>query len=75
MDKTIEIMMVIAVTIVAAGIIIFLVQGEAGDFGDWADGQQESAQCELWLEQGDCDSFDDQECSKVLDGDPSCEPG
>jgi len=48
MDKTIELIMVVTVTIVVAGIIVFLVQGETGTFGDWVGGQQDNAECDLW---------------------------
>ena len=66
MDKTIEIIMVIAVTIVVAGIIIFLVQGESGEFGEWTGDQGEVAQCEYYIATNDCDTFSEEQCDDVV---------
>lgn len=47
--------MVIAVTVVVAGIVIFLVQGESGDFSDWLGETGQSAQCDYYQNQIDRD--------------------
>ena len=51
MDKTIEIIVVVMIALLVASILIFLVQDRTGNFGDFLDGQQDSAQCELWKTQ------------------------
>ncbi|WP_414837889.1 hypothetical protein ACK3SF_00585 [Candidatus Nanosalina sp. VS9-1] len=47
MDKTLEIIMVAMTLVVAAVVVISMLQGESGDFGEFSDGQQESSQCGL----------------------------
>lgn len=51
MDKTIEIVLVAVVAMIAALVVIFLLQGRADSFGGFLDDQQEGSQCEIWKAQ------------------------
>jgi hypothetical protein len=44
-DKTLEIILVAVVLVVAAVILVGLLQGQAGGFGSFADNQTSSASC------------------------------
>jgi hypothetical protein len=45
MDKTLEIVLVAVVLVVAAVIVVGLLQGQAGGFGSFADNQTDTASC------------------------------
>ncbi len=45
MDKTLEIILVAVVLVVAAVILVGLLQGQAGSFGKFADNQTSTASC------------------------------
>lgn len=47
MDKTIEVLMIVVVASMAAGILAFMLAGESSDFMDWASGERSSSQCTL----------------------------
>ncbi|MFB6241984.1 MAG: hypothetical protein ABEJ36_04230 [Candidatus Nanosalina sp.] len=47
MDKTLEVILVAVVLVVAAVIVVGLLQGRAGTFGTFADNQTSSANCGL----------------------------
>jgi hypothetical protein len=47
MDKTIEIVIVATVVIMTALAVMFMVSGQAGDFGDWTNDTQTEASCSL----------------------------
>ncbi|MBC5792999.1 MAG: hypothetical protein H8Z69_03055 [Nanohaloarchaea archaeon] len=47
MDKTIELVLVAMVTLITALVIVYMVQGEASGFGDFLDGQESTAECDL----------------------------
>lgn len=47
MDKTLEIIMVAMTLIVAAVVVISLLQSQSGEFGDFSDGQTDSSECEF----------------------------
>ncbi len=51
MNLTIQMVLVATVGAVVAGIAVFMVTGEAGDFSDFVGGQSESAQCSLYQSQ------------------------
>jgi hypothetical protein len=50
MDKTVEIVVVAMVALVTGLAILYLATGQAEGFGGFADGQQESAQCNYYEE-------------------------
>jgi hypothetical protein len=62
MDKTLEVILVATVLVVAAVILVGLLQGRAGNFGQFADNQTSSASCGISQSQFasaiDCDSSD-----------------
>lgn len=45
MDKTLEVILVAVVLVVAAVILVGLLQGQAGSFGTFADNQTNTASC------------------------------
>ena len=47
MDKTLEIIMVAMTLVVAAVVVISMLQGQSGEFGDYTDGQTSSSECGL----------------------------
>jgi type II secretory pathway pseudopilin PulG len=56
MDKTIEIVVVAMVVLVAATVVLFLFQDQTDSFGSFLDSQQNGAQCQLLKTQDKCDS-------------------
>lgn len=77
MDKSIEVILVATVAIVSAGIILFLLQGEVGSFGDFLSGQSDQADCEIYQTRDNEEAFDRNDCEDVLgeeiDGSPAYE--
>lgn len=63
MDKTIEIVVVAMVILVAATILLFLFQDRTDSFGNFLDSQQSGAQCELLKAQEKCQQFSQKGCS------------
>lgn len=63
MDKTIELVVVAMVILVAATILLFLVQDRTDSFGGFLDNQQSSAQCDLLKAQERCEEFDSKNCN------------
>lgn len=63
MDKTIEIVVVAMVVLVAATVVLFLFQDQTDSFGSFLDSQQSGAQCQLLKTQGKCQKFNDQSCT------------
>jgi hypothetical protein len=47
MDKTIEIVIVATVVIMTALAVMFMVSGQAGDFGQWTNDREDQASCSL----------------------------
>lgn len=73
MDKTIEVVVVAMVVLVAATVVLFLFQDQTDSFGDFLGNQQSGAQCELWstqLKNSDCN---DEGLREKLDGNDACE--
>ena len=73
MDKTIEIVVVAMVVLVAATVVLFLFQDQTDGFGNFLDNQQSGAQCQLLKAQEKCGEFDDMSCSGSCPGDGSGE--
>jgi hypothetical protein len=48
MEMSVELIMVITVTVVVAGIAVFLVQSQSSDLSEVLSGQKDGAQCELY---------------------------
>lgn len=51
MDKTLEIILVATTLVVAAVVVISLLQGQSDNFGDFADQQSNSSSCGLGYQQ------------------------
>ena len=69
MDKTIEIVVVAMVVLVAATVVLFLFQDQTDGFGNFLDNQQSGAQCQLLKAQEKCGEFNDMSCSGSCSGD------
>jgi hypothetical protein len=78
MDKTLEIVLVAVVLVVAAVIVVGLLQGQAGGFGSFADNQTNTASCGVAKSQF-CSSLDssgnptDRSENIYNNNDPGCE--
>ena len=67
MDKTIEIVIVATVVIMTALAVMFMVSGQAGDFGDWTNNGEDQASCSLQKTQFEnaCSQGDDQKAIEI----------
>ncbi len=68
MDKTIEVVVVAMVILIAATILLFLVQDQTSSFDGFLSDKQSGAECELLKAQNRCGEFDNRGCEG------SCEP-
>ena len=76
MDKTIEIVIIATVVIMTALSVMFMVSGQAGDFGDWTNDTQKGASCSLLQTQFEnaCIQGNDQKAGEIrTDAEQSCD--
>ncbi|MFB6199854.1 MAG: hypothetical protein ABEJ83_03170 [Candidatus Nanohaloarchaea archaeon] len=66
MDKTIEIIVVAAITMIAAAIIAFLLQSETSSFSGFLGNQSDSSKCKLLAEKGQLQGHESQ-CQQYVD--------
>lgn len=76
MDKTIEIVIIATVVIMTALSVMFMVSGQAGDFGQWTNNTQTDASCSLLQTQFEnaCSQGDGQKAQNIAsEASDSCE--
>ena len=76
MDKTIEIVIVATVVIMTALAVMFMVSGQAGDFGQWINDREDQASCSLLQTQFEnaCSQGDGQKAQNIASEESdSCE--
>jgi len=69
MDKTVEILIVAVIAVIAATIIVVLLTGQTDSFGDFLTGSSEDAECRMLQTQYESTDPDNQEARNQLESD------
>jgi len=69
MDKTVEILVVAVIAVIAATIIVVLLTGQTDSFGDFLTGSSEDAECRMLQTQYESTNPEDDETRSQLEDD------